>query len=92
MNPRWEAFLLKFLELSKVGRIVDEEDVEASREERLGERSRDDTCTFLKFHSVYKGTHTPSRTHSATLRWSISMSPLSGRGREESRGSTYPLG
>jgi len=34
-NPRWERRLLRFLELSGVGRLVEGEDVEETRAARL---------------------------------------------------------
>ena len=34
-NPRWERCLLRFLELSGVGRLVGDEDVEETRMARL---------------------------------------------------------
>ena len=78
-NPGWEKWLVKFLELSRVGRTIADETYEyearAERmdgimwetEERVTGDDEIDSFFFSSFY-MFRGTHTPGYTHSAMLR------------------------
>jgi hypothetical protein len=82
-NPQWERRLLRFLELSGVGRVVEDgEDEEETRAARMDEwiiwalsspplpilSTRPSSRSGFLYSLLLRGTHTPGYEHSAMLR------------------------
>jgi hypothetical protein len=85
--PRWKARLLRFIELSGVGRVVDGEDeTQAARLDRWvggGGEGRGVAVlfiSFLLFPLFVQGNHTPIFAYSASLKWRISLCSQALRG------------